>query len=99
MGELSESDVRSLKFLRLLVTVLTTVMIVGFIVLIGFLVTRFPDRAELSLPDQINLPDGSTPVAFTRAADWFAVVTGEDEILIYNLAGGLRQRISLTAEE
>jgi len=95
MNEVPDNEVRSLRFLRRLVTVLTAVMIVGFIVLIGFLVTRFPNRAQLSLPDQIVLPDGSTPVAYTQTADWFAVVTGTDEILIYGLDGGLRQQIKV----
>ena len=85
-----------LKFLRRLVTVLTTVMIVGFVVLIGFLVTRFPKTASLPLPDQITLPDGSTPVAFTRGPDWYAVVTQDNEILIFGLDGALRQTIAVT---
>ena len=88
----------SLRFLRILVTVLTTVMIVGFIVLIGFLVTRFPGGASLTLPDQIVLPDGTKPVAFTQTADWYAVVTGGTEILIFNLDGSLRQTIAIQAQ-
>jgi len=88
----------SLRFLRILVTVLTAVMIVGFIVLIGFLVTRFPDSGALPLPDQITLPDGTMPVAFTQTADWFAVVTDGDKILIYTPEGTLRQEIAVVAE-
>jgi len=74
-------------------------MIIGFVVLIGFLITRFPDTTAsqpLPLPDQITLPDGSHPVAFTRGPDWYAVVTQDDEILIYGLDGELRQRIAVT---
>jgi len=83
--------------LRLLVTVLTTVMIVGFIVLIGILVTRFPGGGGqgVSLPDQITLPDGSAPVAFTQTAKWYAVVTSADEILIFDLDGEMQQRIAV----
>lgn len=73
-------------------------MIVGFIVLIGFLVTRFPGAASLPLPDQIVLPEGTKPVAFTQTADWFAVVTGDSEILIYNLDGSLRQTVSIETQ-
>ncbi|MEL7115236.1 MAG: DUF6476 family protein, partial [Pseudomonadota bacterium] len=57
MEDAPEGEDSTLKFLRRLVTTLTIVMIVGFIVLIAFLVTRFPDTAPLSLPDQITLPD------------------------------------------
>ncbi len=87
-----------LRFLRLLVTVLTAVMIIGFVVLIGFLVTRFPGTGTIALPlpDQITLPEGTTPVAFTQAADWYAIVTGSDEILIYSLDGDVMQRIAVT---
>ncbi|MCP3972082.1 MAG: hypothetical protein GY717_17515 [Rhodobacteraceae bacterium] len=98
MDEASETEVRSLKFLRVLVTVLTAVMIVGFIVLIVFLVTRLPGAVSLDLPDQITLPGGASAVAFTRAEDWFAVVTDADQILIYDLeSGSLRQTIDIVA--
>lgn len=74
-------------------------MIVGFIVLIGFLVTRFPGTdGSLLLPDQITLPDGTRPVAFTQTADWYAVVTSDDEILIYGRDGGLLKRIDVATD-
>ena len=88
MDEAPQGDLGPLKFLGVLVTTLTVVMIVGFIVLIGFLVTRFPSGPDLSLPDAIKLPDGSTPVAFTQTSDWYAVVTGLDQILIYDRSTG-----------
>lgn len=72
--------------LRRLVTGLTAVMIVGFIVLIGFLVTRFPDTRGVSVPAKITLPDGTVPVAYTQTRDWLAVVTGADRILIFDRA-------------
>ncbi len=101
MEEPSESEVRSLKFLRGLVTVLTAVMIVGFIILIGFLVTQFPGTSDgVALPDTITLPDGSTPVAFTQAPGWYAVVTAEDQILIFDRASGeLRQTVQIDLSE
>jgi hypothetical protein len=91
------NEFRSLRLLRVLVTVLTAVMIVGFIILIGFLVTRFPgSKSPLALPERIVLPDGVSAQAFTQAADWYAVVTDGDEILIFDRAdGALRQRIAL----
>lgn len=92
-------EIRSLKFLRLLVTVLTLVMIVGFIVLIVFLVTRLPGRSSLALPDAIALPDGSAAVAFTQAEGWYAVVTADNRILIYDRkTGALKQSVDVEIE-
>ncbi|WP_166416050.1 DUF6476 family protein [Cochlodiniinecator piscidefendens] len=83
----------SLQFLRLMVMVLTGTMIAGLVVLIVLFVTRFP-TAAVSLPDSITLPDGSTATAFTRGAGWYAIVTDDDEILIFNASdSSLRQRI------
>jgi len=85
-----------LRFLRLLVTGLTGTMIVGLIVLIWLFVTRFPAPVPvLALPDSVALPDGTRATAFTRGADWLAVVAG-DEILIFDATGqDLRQRIAI----
>jgi len=92
-----KSEFRSLRLLRVLVTVLTAVMIVGFIILIGFLVTRFPGaKTTPTLPEAISLPDGAKAEAFTQGLDWYAVVTDADEILIYDRATGtLRQRVMI----
>lgn len=76
-------------------TVLTVVMIAGVLVVIGLLVTRL-NRPAPDLPDQITLPDGKTAQAFTQGADWYAIVTSDDEILIYDrLTGGLRQSLQI----
>lgn len=90
----------SLKFLKLLVTVLTGVMILGVVVIIYLLVTqltRMPD--PLVLPEVISLPEGHSTTAFTRGTDWFAVVTESETgeaILIYDLGNGdLRQEITV----
>ncbi|UWR23559.1 DUF6476 family protein [Sulfitobacter sp. S190] len=89
------SEPANLRFLRRLVTVLTAVMICGVILVIGLLVTRL-NRDTPTLPDQITLPDGAKPVAFTQAADWYAVVTDADEILIFDrLSGQLRQTLQI----
>lgn len=90
----------SLKFLKILVTTLTGVMILGVVVIIFLLVTRLTQSpASIALPDQITLPDGQTAAAFTRGSDWFAVVTTSDEgetIVIYDLeSGSLRQEITV----
>ena len=83
----------NLRFLRRLVTVLTAVMIGGVLVIVTLLVMRFSGSAP-ALPDSITLPDGTRPAAFTQGSDWFAVVTTDDRILIYDrITGALRQTI------
>ena len=75
----------NLKFLRRLVTTLTAVMIGGLLILITLIVIRvqqpFPG---LAIPEQITLPGGITATAFTATADWYAVVSSDNQILIYD---------------
>ncbi|WP_417273034.1 DUF6476 family protein [Celeribacter halophilus] len=95
--EMDPKEAAGLTLLRRLVTGLLGVMIVGFLVLIGLLVTRFPDfdAPAPDWPDTLALPDDVEPEAVTRGADWIAVVAG-DEILIFNAGtGALQQRITL----
>lgn len=81
--------------LRRLVTVLTVVMIAGFVVLIYALVTRLNAPAPV-LPDQITLPGGATATAFTQGVNWYAVVTSDNRILIFDrTTGALRQTIEV----
>jgi hypothetical protein len=40
------------------------------------------------LPDAITLPDGTEATAFTQGARWYAVVTADDHILIYDRTTG-----------
>lgn len=88
----------NLRFLRLLVTGLTATMVAGLLVLIGLFVTRFP-TAPAPLPDMISLPDGTRAQAFTATPGWYAVVTTDDRILIYNRADGqLWQEITVQVE-
>jgi hypothetical protein len=96
MTEGPDPNTGSLKLLKALVITLLVVMIAGFIVLIGFLVTRFPSGEGVPLPEEITLPDGTAAQAFTATVEWYAVVTEAGEILIYNRAdGALRQRIEV----
>jgi len=84
-----------LRFLKLLVTVLTGVMIVGVVVVIFLLVTRFT-ASPPALPEKIALPDGATATAFTQGDQWFAVVTDNDRILIYDrITGQLQQTVTV----
>lgn len=88
-----------LRFLKRLVTALTIVMIAGLVIIIALLVTRLtmvPQTAPTpALPDRIALPPGTAePLAFTQGPGWYAVVTRNNEILIFDAAeGALRQRI------
>ena len=87
---------QNLRLLRRLVTVLTAVMIIGFIILIIAFVIRLqqPSAPALTLPPEITLPDGTRPIAFTRGPDWIAITT-DSQILIYAPDGTLRQTVDL----
>ncbi len=73
---------------------LTVVMIAGFVILIGTLVLSLNRRGPV-LPESVALPDGAAAVAFTQGDDWFAVVTDDDRILIYDRTGALRQTVQV----
>lgn len=80
-------------------------MIAGLVVVIVLLVTRFPDKETLSggstisLPEAISLPAGSKAQAFTQGDKWFAIVTDQNQILIYDREGlNLTQTISIKAD-
>jgi hypothetical protein len=91
----SQPEPSSLRFLRLLVTTLTFVMIAGFLVLIVLFVIRFPDPRP-TLPDSISLPEGAVARAITFGPGWYAVVTEDDRILIFDRASGaLRQSVTI----
>ncbi|WP_288939814.1 DUF6476 family protein [uncultured Roseovarius sp.] len=90
-----EVDPAMIRYLRLLVTILTGTMIAGLLVIIFLFVTRLGNQAP-TLPDSIALPDGAKATAFTQGGDWYAVVTEDDRILIYDRAGGaLRQVVDI----
>ncbi|MGA1614484.1 MAG: DUF6476 family protein, partial [Lutimaribacter sp.] len=86
----------NLKFLRLLVTTLTAIMIVGVLVVIALLVTRLRDTGP-SLPAEITLPDGARATAFTQGQGWYAVVTEDNRLLVFNrTSGALVQEVAIT---
>lgn len=95
---ISEPEPKNLRFLRILVTVLTATMILGLLTIVALFVIRFSaDSTAIPLPDEIALPDGVQATAFTRGTDWYGVVTDSDEILIYDIKSGeLRQRITIS---
>ncbi len=97
----SPIDAGTLKFLKVLVTVLTATMIIGVVTIIVLIVIRVPTaiRAHpdaVPLPAAISLPNGGEATAFTQGADWYAVVTKSNQILIFNRGdGSLRQTIRI----
>jgi hypothetical protein len=88
-----------LKFLRRLVTVLTAVMILGVLTIVALLVIRLMEPPAIGLPDQITLPSGVNPIAITRSDNWFAVVTDDNRILIFDAESGeIRQEVAVVNE-
>lgn len=70
-------------------------MVGGVLLIIVLIVMRFYD-APPPLPERIELPDGVSATAFTQADGWFAIVTDDDRILIYDrVTGQLRQSIDI----
>lgn len=85
--------------MRRLVTVLTAVMLGGVLLIITLLVIRLNDKPAL-LPEAVVLPDGVEAKAVTQGDTWYAIVTQNDEILIYDrLTAKLLQRVQITASE
>jgi Family of unknown function (DUF6476) len=85
-----------LRFLKWLVIVLAISMIAGVITIVALLVTRLQGGGALPLPESIALPDGARAQAVTAGADWYAVVTTDNRILIFDrLTGDLRQEVAI----
>ncbi|MCC5971092.1 MAG: hypothetical protein JJU15_14200 [Pararhodobacter sp.] len=81
-----------LRFLKILVSTLTGVMILGLVTIIALLVIRLTAApAPLALPDTITLPDGASAQAVTLAPA-HVIILSETEILFYNRDSGQLQR-------
>ena len=86
----------NLRFLRRLITVLTLTMIFGLVTIIGLIVMRFTGKADLPLPTEFILPDGAKAQSFTIGPDWAAVVTQDNEIIIFDREDfSIRQTIQI----
>ncbi|MEO1108408.1 MAG: DUF6476 family protein [Pseudomonadota bacterium] len=84
-----------LRLLRRMVMLLTAVMIGGVLVTFALIVIRLSDRTP-TLPDQVELPDGARAQAVTIGSNWYAVLTDDNRILIFDkTTGNLRQEISV----
>jgi hypothetical protein len=87
-----------LRFLKALVIVLTLTMIGGVITVVAVIVTRMPQAMQPlpKMPDVISLPDGTRAAAFTQGPEWYAVVTADNRILIFDRrTGALRQSVEI----
>ena len=86
----------NLRFLRILVTVLTAVMIGGLVLVVGLLVIRYQRPTPLPLPDAIALPDDATAQSVTYGPGYYAVITDAGQLLVFDRATGtLRQSVTL----
>lgn len=96
MDDAPSPEPANLRFLRLLVTVLTTVMILGIAAVVGLLILRLSTPPRPTLPDAVTLPEGVRADAVTFGAGWYAVVTDAGTILIFDSATGeLRQSVAI----
>lgn len=72
----------NLRFLRILVTVLTGVMILGVLTVVLLLVIRLNDtqRPVLVHPDVFAIPDGVATVGYS-VVNGYTVIIGDDGII------------------
>lgn len=74
---------------------LTASMIVGILIIVTLLVIKIRSE-DLNFPNNLLLPDGIKPVAFTQTKDWYSVVTEDNDILIYKNDGTLIKSIKVS---
>lgn len=71
-------------------------MIGGVLLIIGLIVIRFYDVPP-PLPDTLALPQGAQAMSFTQGPDWYAVVTTDNQILIFDrITGNLKQSVQIS---
>ena len=91
----------NLRLLRRLVTALMVVMIAGIVMVVALMVYRLNTLPSAStgslppLPDGIALPPDTRATAITRGDGWFAIVTQQQQILIFDADGTLRQTVEI----
>ena len=79
-------------------TILTVTMIAGFLVIVALFVIKFSSLGgdSTDLPDAITLPADTRATAFTQGPDWYAIVTDDNRILIFDRVSGLlRQSVQI----
>ena len=82
-----------LAWLRRLVTGLAVVMGLGMVAVAAILWMRLSQPPLPEVPPGLALPEGASAAAVTFARDWTVVVTDAGEVLLYDRAGALRQRV------
>lgn len=91
----------TVRFLKILVSVLTLTMIGGVIAIFTVIVIRFPQSNTATapilpnLPDSVQLPEGLTPEAVTFAGDWIAVISASRILIFDRTTGALRQSVEV----
>ena len=79
---------QNLRFLQRLVTLLTVSMIAGIIIIVALLAVKLRSES-INFPQNVILPDGTKPIAFTQTKDWYSIITDADEVLIFKNDGTL----------
>lgn len=70
-------------------------MIAGVVTLVGLLVIRLGDTTP-PLPSEISLPEGITAIGFSQGEGWYAILTDNNLMLIYNrFTGELAQEVAI----
>ena len=92
-GGTADQQVPDLRWLRRLVTGLAVVMGLGIVAVVAILWVRLSQPPLPELPPGLALPEGESAAAVTFARDWTVVVTDAGEVLLYDRAGALRQRV------
>ena len=69
-------------------------MIIGFIIIVSLFVLNF-QKSYVPIPVTLELQNGVKPIAYTQTEDWYAIVTDEHEILIYDNSGNRIQKIKV----
>lgn len=86
-----------LRFLKVLVTVLTGVMIAGVITIVALLVTRLPGAA-ITVPDALQLPEGAQVLSVTQAPAFWLAVTTDNRVLLFAPDGTFRREVEVALD-
>ena len=68
-------------------------MILGVLAIVALLVIRLQSPAP-GVPS-LALPEGVAVQSVSRGADWFAVVTEDGRVLVFDAEGGLSREFAL----
>lgn len=83
-NHISEREPANLRFLRVLVTTLTAVMIGGVATIVLLLVMKLGQTpVQPALPPELQLPAGAEASAVTYGSGWIAIVDRGARVLLY----------------